>query len=914
MSHVNNERSESETFPARFEALTGYTPLRWQKRLFEQMLSGTIPSACDLPTGLGKTSVIPIWLIALASPAPNSTVKLPRRLVYIVNRRTVVDQATDVVERMRRRLQNPQDERWINHKDSLHALNSRLWALSAVAKKDASFGVSTLRGEMADNEEWKADPGRPAIIVGTIDMVGSKLLFSGYGDGRYHRTHHAGLIGQDVLIVHDEAHLTPAFGDLLRSVANAQRCDCEPRPIRVMELSATRRGGDNEEDVLRLEAEDEQDPIVIERLDASKHLLFHEVAETDVIAKLVDCAMLHDRTASKVLIYVRLPDHAQQVAGQLKAKLGSGADNRVALLTGTVRGYERDQLIQNPPTSMAGRIVRLFLDGVKPEHTVYLVSTSAGEVGIDLDADHMLCDLTTMDSMIQRLGRVNRRGGSGRVALVEVVIATKDEEDRKKESEVTLAIQATHRIVLGWIGKRDKVNVGPRNLRDLVAKLSDDERTSAFSPKPMTPPLTDILLDAWSLTSVDYLPGRPEVAAYLHGLTHDPPETYVAWRKEVTLFDQAQVSQEALCDWFRASRIEACERLRDRTDRVKKVLADLLKARSRKLKLESYDFPVIVLNERGGAEWCHLSKVVGDDFRLAYRTIVLPVEAGGLDEHGMLTANLDEVLDCAEITSPGDRRERWLSIRNGGEYQRILTGQTLASLPEGLREEERICLRQPSEDGEQESESCDLMLLASASEAALENPETARFRQTLTEHTDSIVSYVGGIADCLGLESSIKSALVVAAKWHDRGKNCAIWQRYACNTNRAEPLAKSRNYLHGSVLRGYRHEFSSILEADGCEELRSHAERDLVLHLVAAHHGRARPHFDPHAFDNEKFTTADNERAAVEVMRRFGRLQQRFGRWGLAWLESLLRCADIAASRLTASEEANVPSKQEFPV
>jgi CRISPR-associated endonuclease/helicase Cas3 len=69
-----------------FEALTGYEPLRWQSRLFEQMRTGDIPPVCDLPTGLGKSSVIPIWLISLASGGA-----LPRRLVYMVNRRTVVD-------------------------------------------------------------------------------------------------------------------------------------------------------------------------------------------------------------------------------------------------------------------------------------------------------------------------------------------------------------------------------------------------------------------------------------------------------------------------------------------------------------------------------------------------------------------------------------------------------------------------------------------------------------------------------------------------------------------------------------------------------------------------------------------------------------------------------------------------------
>lgn len=76
-------------FGAAFKVLTGYDPLPWQASLFTRFATGTIPTTLNLPTGLGKTSVIPIWLIALAL-VPN----VPRRLVYVVNRRTVVDQAT----------------------------------------------------------------------------------------------------------------------------------------------------------------------------------------------------------------------------------------------------------------------------------------------------------------------------------------------------------------------------------------------------------------------------------------------------------------------------------------------------------------------------------------------------------------------------------------------------------------------------------------------------------------------------------------------------------------------------------------------------------------------------------------------------------------------------------------------------
>ena len=85
--------------------MTGNDPLGWQRRLFEECFAlGEPPAALDIPTGLGKTSVIVIWLLALAWQAGNGGVRLPRRLAYVVNRRTVVDQATDIAGQLRRRL------------------------------------------------------------------------------------------------------------------------------------------------------------------------------------------------------------------------------------------------------------------------------------------------------------------------------------------------------------------------------------------------------------------------------------------------------------------------------------------------------------------------------------------------------------------------------------------------------------------------------------------------------------------------------------------------------------------------------------------------------------------------------------------------------------------------------------------
>jgi hypothetical protein len=81
----------STFFDEGFRALTGHNPLRWQQRLFAHFVmdrpgARRLPDAPDIPTGLGKTSVIPIWLLALAAQAREGMPSLPRRLVYVVNR------------------------------------------------------------------------------------------------------------------------------------------------------------------------------------------------------------------------------------------------------------------------------------------------------------------------------------------------------------------------------------------------------------------------------------------------------------------------------------------------------------------------------------------------------------------------------------------------------------------------------------------------------------------------------------------------------------------------------------------------------------------------------------------------------------------------------------------------------------
>ena len=224
--------------------------------------------------------------------------------------------------------------------------------------------------------------------------------------------------------------------------------------------------------------------------------------------------------------------------------------------------------------------------------------------------------------------------------------------------------------------------------------------------------------------------------------------------------------------------------------------------------------------------------------------------------------------------------------------KRIFPGD---SCPFEWKERGAVILRDAGESTDEDESEIRLSLVMPGRDVAIDDHEQARFDMTLQEHTTAIVSNVANIGKRIGLNGEVASALALACEWHDRGKNRERWQRYA--RKEGESYAKSENYGHWRELGGYRHELGSLLDAMRDEAMKVHPERDLILHLIASHHGRARPHFRPDSFDNERYGTRENEKAVNEAMRRFGRLQKRYGRWGLAWLEALMQCADIAASQ-----------------
>jgi len=322
---------KSMDFTIAFEKITGHKPFPWQHSLYNTFQSGVFPDVANIPTSFGKTNTLIVWLLALAwhIQQRGNKMSFPRRLVYVVNRRTVVDQTTAEAEKLRRALDST-DPVMVQIRDLLASLCPQ--------NPDTVLAISTLRGQHADNEEWRRDPARAAIILGTVDMIGSKLAFQGYGCGFKSRPLHAALLGQDVLILHDEAHLEPAFHTFVTTVKRLQVQ--EKLQFHLMALTACPLSLEGQTHTLS--TEDFENPILAQRWLAQKQMKLEHLQTEDskAIPRAVFAKALEYKDSQQaILIYLNTVDDVLSVQGDLLKE-----NLRAQVLTGTLRGWERDLL------------------------------------------------------------------------------------------------------------------------------------------------------------------------------------------------------------------------------------------------------------------------------------------------------------------------------------------------------------------------------------------------------------------------------------------------------------------------------------------------------------------------------------------------------------------------------------------
>ncbi len=908
-------------FDTAFAALTGNEPFPWQRALYQRFMSAdaatNIPAACSIPTGLGKTRVMVIWMIALANGA-----NVPRRLVYVVNRRTVVDQSTREAETAQERLQAP--NKFPEHENVLRALAQRLEALAGCLDTEVGpLAVSTLRGQLAESRDWWENPARPAVVVGTIDLIGSRLLFQGYRAGLNRRPVFAAFLGHDALLVHDEAHLEPAFQKVVEAIQREQGRENSDamagRRLRVMALTATPRA-EGAEPFRLTPAEQVKEPGVPgvrERLFANKGMKLQGAKRDAIPGTITKLALGHKGSGLPILVFVRTVRDVHAVRVALTDKKNEGVEaEQVQILTGTIRGHERDELVRDP-------VFRRFLPDPPQGGTVYLVCTSAGEVGVDLSGAHLVCDLTPLDSMAQRFGRVNRRGEYPK-AGIDVVCET-DPDAKQKDKGYEVARWATHDLfadaarlrVCDWDAERR--DVSPAALGELMRNLTGEQRRAAFTPEPVMLDTTDILFDSWALTSIakplvdDPLPGRPPVAEYLHGVEDDEqPDTQFAWRAEVTETGfvaglpkgERKEALKKLEKYLAAYSLKPQELLTERTFNVVRHLKDFAK--------RGGELPAWVIDVRGGVEVTTVGDLAENwEVRdLIERTIVLPPEAGGLTREGLLAPRdkFDETIpyDVADILGGTGARPRVRFIRTAtaaGEVSwRGPLGNGAEFAPVWLRRDQlrgmtRLVPFVLDEGDEEDGRRLVAFVRSNRPDDDDAQSQFGQGRVWLETHLSDVEKVATRIADALHLPPELRTPLIVAARFHDLGKDRRVWQRSVGNLQGGEPWAKSGR---GGALLGlddYRHEFGSLIDVQTRKDFTElpAEQQDLVLHLIAAHHGRGRPHFPA-----DEATHPHNGPNAAEVARtvpqRFAKLQRKYGRWGLAYLESLLRAADAEGS------------------
>jgi CRISPR-associated endonuclease/helicase Cas3 len=295
--------------------------------------------------------------------------------------------------------------------------------------------------------------------------------------------------------------------------------------------------------------------------------------------------------------------------------------------------------------------------------------------------------------------------------------------------------------------------------------------------------------------------------------------------------------------------------------------------------------------------------------QLADLTLLLPPQVGGL-EKGTLngeTGNADDVADQWLDQHDQRRRERHLSDKRDPDDIRGMAHIRTIDLDPDADEREPVDVDAEGE-GEASPGKKRFWHWYARTPEAEDATRASKVAVRLDPHTKMVTEYARGIVDRLDLPGELKRAVILAAEWHDLGKGRETWQRGIGNRapKRALFAKPGKDPVTGQWLRPresgsrYRHEFGSLLDVLDAnqrefEEL-SEETQDVVLHLIAAHHGYARPHFPPEAMIDPNVTHQAAEEASVQALRRFARLQRRYGRWGLAHLESLLRAADWAAS------------------
>ncbi|MDA1277989.1 MAG: CRISPR-associated endonuclease Cas3'' [Verrucomicrobia bacterium] len=440
----------------------------------------------NIPTGLGKTAAVVLaWLWNRAgrengewkreNGERSAAVSVwPRRLVYCLPMRTLVEQTQTEVHK------------WLQHLLN----NAANLGISGQARQDLEWlheysPVILMGGE--DAGEWDIHPERPAVLIGTQDMLLSRALNRGYGMSRYRWPMHFGLLNNDALWVMDETQLmgvgveTSAQLDGFRAREERRTHGSCPTWWMSATLEQTRlatvdapAGGwpsvtlsESERALGKahdlIEAKKAVSPCPVTLAPANKASYAKELA-----------ALINERhqQGPLTLVVVNRVNRAREIYEALTRGKNPPRDpKQVALIHSRFRPMDR-----------ARHTELLFGEGDR-----IVIATQAVEAGVDVSARLLITELAPWSSLVQRIGRCNRQAKISDAEVLWVDVQPKDEKDDLQlpytKAELDQARAAIREItnacprILGGIVVRETPVVRPvirrRDLVDLFDTTPD---------------------------------------------------------------------------------------------------------------------------------------------------------------------------------------------------------------------------------------------------------------------------------------------------------------------------------------------------------------------------------------------------------------------------------------------------------
>lgn len=888
-------------FAAFFADLWEHEPFPWQTRLLERVLDRGWPDYIDLPTASGKTATLDVAVFALAVQAglPPEKRTLGRRIFFTVNRRVIVDEAFERAKCLANQL-------LCASADSITGRVANALRQVSGDPEAPPLDVALLRGGIVRDNRWARAITQPAIITSTIDQVGSRLLFRGYGVSEGARPLHAALIAHDSLLLLDEAHISQPFVETLNAIQTFRGAKWAKTPVQTpfafVQLTAT--PGGTAPGNFTLDAEDLAHPVLQARHTRPKPVALHIAAGAKgkdphpALAKELAeraVALLDDKRRNIAIVVNRVVTArltADLLPDTLRKKRVAEADVHLAI--GRMRPLDRDTL-----TKAIQARVGPGLSTPNDAPPMFVVATQCLEVGADFDFDGMVSECASIDALRQRFGRLNRRGR--KKDALGVIVVRKDQAKECDDPIYGTALAKTWE----WLQARkqnDAVDFGVRAMNSL---LEDGGAAAMLAPRLHAPVMFPAYVDMWAQTSPPPAPS-PGVALFIHGPQRGEPEVQVCWREDldegaekrwvqvVSLLPPSgpecmTVPIGLVRRWLQGQKTLPDERgdlldgqaPEDAGGTISPRKAVLWRgARDSVLaqgpgELRPGDTVVIPVHAEGWNVFGHVPEEAPKDLAEEARAqnagmVALRMDAGLLNdwngseaakelkawledpEQNLRAGQLRTLLGKLAQEKPETQEIRaramktLASNRFGFEYERYPIGNRVVFRTTRPDKNERLLLP-AMDDGDDR---------ASALPAPIPLPE----------HLRHVVDALESAAARLPV-APWREALKSAAKLHDIGKADERFQAMLLRGNihaawaRGLPLAKSggvpmsrdewrRAAERCGYPKGFRHEMLSVQLAERKQGLLpgDPLERDLALHLIASHHGRGRP-FAPVVLD-----------------------------------------------------------------